>query len=193
MSTNATQECADRHTVRIPANVIVGSGTVFRGGRSFDRFRSRRDQALRIGHDCLMDNVHFALGEEAEVEIGDECYFTSPLLLCELKLTIGSRVILGWNTTVMDTDFHPIDPALRIADAVACSPLGAGRPRPSLEPNAVTIEDEVWIGPSVTILKGVRIGAGSFIEPGAMIGKDVPPQSRVAGNPARIMGQIAHG
>jgi acetyltransferase-like isoleucine patch superfamily enzyme len=158
MSTNVTRECADRHTVRIPANVVVGSGTVFRGGRSFDRFRSRRDQALRIGRDCL-----------------------------------GSRVMLGWNTTVMDTDFHPIDPALRIADAVACSPLGGGLPRPSLEPDAVTIEDEVWIGPSVTILKGVRIGAGSFIEPGAMISKDVPPHSRVAGNPARIMGEVAHG
>jgi acetyltransferase-like isoleucine patch superfamily enzyme len=174
----------------IPPNVLLGPGTVLRGGRAFDRFRSLRDDALRIGRNCLMENVHFAMGPDAEVEIGDECYFSSPLLLCELKLTIGNRVMLGWNATVMDSDFHPLDPALRIADAVACSPLGAARPRPTLRAKPVIIEDDVWIGPSVTILKGVCIGAGSFIEPGAMVGKDVPAGSRVIGNPAQVVEEI---
>ena len=51
----------------------------------------------------------------------------------------------------------------------------------------VVVEDDVWIGPNATILKGVRIGAGSIIEPGAMITRDIPPGSRVIGNPAQIL------
>ena len=115
-----------------------------------------------------MDGVQFARRRtKACVEIGDYCYFTNAVLLCELALRIGSYVVIGWNTTIADTDFHPLAPALRIADAIACSPLGAraGRGRRS-RMREVVIEDDVWIGPNATILKGVRIGAGSFIEPG---------------------------
>jgi hypothetical protein len=48
------------------------------------------------------------------------------VLLCELEVHIGNYVVIGWNASVADTDFHPIAPAERIADAVACSPLGKG-------------------------------------------------------------------
>jgi acetyltransferase-like isoleucine patch superfamily enzyme len=55
----------------------------------------------------------------------------------------------------------------------------------------VIIEDDVWIGPNATILKGVRIGAGAFIEAGAMVTHDVPPRARVLGNPAQIVGEVS--
>jgi acetyltransferase-like isoleucine patch superfamily enzyme len=129
-----------------------------------------------------MEAVQFALGEEGRLRVGDYCYFTSVVLLCDLEIEIGSYVII-------DSDFHPLSPAQRIADAVACSPLGKGRPRPAVERAKVTIEDDVWIGPAATILKGVRIGAGSRIEAGSLITRSVPPGSRVAGNPARIIEQ----
>jgi acetyltransferase-like isoleucine patch superfamily enzyme len=105
-------------------------------------------------------------------------------------MRIGSYVVIGWNATIADTDFHPADPAERIADAIACSPLGGGRPRPEIARLPVVIEDDVWIGPNATILKGVRLGAGSFIEAGALITRDVPPRSRVIGNPAQIIGEV---
>src|SRR6185503_13247043 len=103
------------------------------------------------------------------VEIGDFCYFTNAVLLCELELRIGNYVMIGWNATITDTDFHPTSPAERVADAIACSPLGNGRPRPTIVRRPVIIDDDVWIGPAATILKGVRIGAGSFIEAGAVV------------------------
>lgn len=174
----------------MPDNVRAGAGTVVNGEVAFKRFHSRRTPALIIGEHCTMDGVQFALGFDATVEIGDYCYFTNAVLLCELTLRIGRYVVIGWNTTIADTDFHPIAPALRIADAVACSPLGKGRDRPPIPMREVVIEDDVWIGPNATILKGVRIGAGSFIEPGALVTKDVPPRSRVAGNPAAVVGQV---
>jgi acetyltransferase-like isoleucine patch superfamily enzyme len=111
-------------------------------------------------------------------------------LLCELSLHIGNYVVIGWNTTLADTDFHPLAPALRIADAIACSPIGAGRPRPVVPRQSIVIEDDVWIGPNATILKGVRIGSGAFIEPGSLVTRDVAPRSRIGGNPAEVIGAI---
>lgn len=174
----------------LPANVRAGTNSLLTGERAFKRFRSRCSPALIIGAHCTMDGVQFAVGERGRVEIGDYCYFTNPILLCELELRIGSYVVIGWNTVIADTDFHPLGPAERIADAVACSPLGKGRPRPAVVCRPVIIEDDVWIGPSATILKGVRIGAGAFIEAGTLLTRDVPPRSRARGNPAQIIGEV---
>jgi acetyltransferase-like isoleucine patch superfamily enzyme len=134
-----------------------------------------------------MDGVHFAVGEHGRVTIGNFCYFTNAVLLCELELRIGDYVVIGWNATIADTDFHPIDPAQRIADAVACSPLGNNRRRPEIVRQPVIIEDDVWVGPNATVLKGVRIGSGAVIEAGSLVVHDVPALSRVAGNPARVV------
>jgi acetyltransferase-like isoleucine patch superfamily enzyme len=134
--------------------------------------------------------VQLALGQEAAVTIGDYCYFNSAVLLCELEIQIGSYVVLGWNVTIADSDFHPVGPAERIADAVACSPLAMGTKRPEILRRPVVIEDNVWIGPNATVLKGVRIGTGAFIEPGSLVTHDVPPRARILGNPARIIGEV---
>jgi acetyltransferase-like isoleucine patch superfamily enzyme len=62
--------------------------------------------------------------------------------------------------------------------------------RPPFPRSKVILEDDVWVGPMAAILKGVRIGAGSLIEPGSVVTQDVPARSRVLGNPARIIGQL---
>lgn len=174
----------------LPANVRVGPNTVIMGEFTFKRFYSQGDPALTVGAHCTMDGVHFAIGESGRVEIGDYCYFTNAILLCELELCIGSYVVIGWNATIADTDFHPVAPTERIADAIACSPLGQGRPRPEIVRRPVVIENDVWIGPNATILKGVHIGAGAFVEAGALVTRDVPPRARIIGNPAQIIGGV---
>lgn len=174
----------------LPTGVRAGADTVFTGDHAFKRFNTRLDPGLVLGASCTMDGVHFAIGPEGRIDIGDFCYFTNAVLLCELSLRIGSYVVIGWNTTIADTDFHPLAPAERIADAIACSPLGKGRPRPPIVKAAVDIGDAVWIGPNATILKGVRIGEGAFIEPGALITRDVPARMRVGGNPAVVLGPV---
>lgn len=174
----------------LPKNVRLGTGTVIQGPQSFKRFHSLLEPGLEIGPDCTLDNVHFAAGPAGRIVIGRCCYLCAAILLAEAELRFGDYVMVGWNTVIADTDFHPLDPALRVADAVACSPLGKGRQRPPAERRPVIIGDDVWIGPAVTILKGVTIGAGSWVEPGALVTRDVPPRSRVAGNPARVTGQV---
>jgi acetyltransferase-like isoleucine patch superfamily enzyme len=173
----------------LPANVRLGENSLITADYAFKRFHSKLDPALVVGSNCTMDGVHFAIGESGKVFIGDYSYFTNAVLLCELELRIGNYVVIGWNATIADTDFHPLAPAERIADAIACSPLGKGRPRPEIAKKPVVIEDDVWIGPNATILKGVRIGAGAWIEAGSLVTRDVPPRSRVLGNPAQIVGE----
>jgi len=175
---------------QLPANVRLGANTLLTDELAFKRFHSQKTDALVIGAHCTMDGVHFDLGEQGQMVIGNYCYFTNAVLLCELEVRIGSYVVIGWNTTIADTDFHPLAPAERIADAIACSPLGQGRPRPPVLKRPVIIEDDVWIGPNTTILKGVRIGAGAWIEAGSLLTRDVPPCARVLGNPAQVIGTI---
>ena len=175
----------------IPANVKLGRGTLLTGELAFKRFHSIEPDALVIGQGCTMDDVHFDLGKNGRLSVGEFCYFTYAVLLCELEIRIGNYVVIGWNTTITDTDFHPVAPAERIADALACSPLGKGRARPSVLKRPVIIEDDVWIGPNATILKGVRIGTGSWIEAGSVVTRDVPPRSRIMGNPAQTIGEVA--
>lgn len=183
-------EAVDIPTPDLPANVTLGRDVVLRGQRSFQRFRSTCDPAITIDDECFLDHVHFALGPQATLSIGSRCYLSSVLLLCEAKITIGDRVLMGWNVTLTDTDFHPLDPALRRADAIACSPLSDGRPRPTIEAAEVVIGSDVWIGPSSTIMKGVTIGEGCYIEPGSVLTRDMPPMSRIMGNPARVVGEV---
>ena len=51
----------------------------------------------------------------------------------------------------------------------------------------VIIEDDVWAGANVTILKGVTIGRGSILAAGAVVTKSCPPYSIIGGVPAKIL------
>jgi acetyltransferase-like isoleucine patch superfamily enzyme len=175
---------------QLPASIRLGPGSLLTGEHALRRFRSKLDPAVEAGSNTTLHGVHLAVGESGRVTIGDWCHLSSVMLLCEAEIRIGNYVAIGWNTAIADSDFHPVAPALRQEDAIACSPLGAGRPRPPALKQPVVIEDDVWIGPCVTILKGVRIGAGAVIEPGALLTRDVPARARVLGNPAKIVGEV---
>lgn len=52
------------------------------------------------------------------------------------------------------------------------------------------IGDDVWIGGHTTVLPGVTIGDGAVVAVGAVVTKDVPPYTVVAGVPARVVKEI---
>src|SRR5882762_4469305 len=134
---------------KFPTGVKVGAGTIITGPSSFRRFHSELETALLIGSNSTFDHCQFSTGKSARISIGDQCYLTSVILMCETEIRIGNRVIIGWNTALADSDFHPIDPAQRIQDAIALSPAPTAKTRPPIESKPILIEDDVWIGPVV--------------------------------------------
>ena len=111
----------------------------------------------------------------AVIAIGSDCGLTGATLVAAERIQIGDRVLIGANATIMDTDFHPLDPVRRRAD------VSAGESAP------VFIEDDVFIGMNAVILKGVRLGEGCVVGAGSVVSKDVAKGATVAGNPARVV------
>jgi acetyltransferase-like isoleucine patch superfamily enzyme len=175
---------------QLPPNVRLGRLSVVSGARAFARFFAENDAGLTIGDRSTIDGSQFAVGPAGRLTIGSDCYFSAAVLLCEQEIRIGDAVMVGWNATIADCDFHPLPPEMRRLDAVACSPLGDRPARPPVATLPVIIEDDAWIGPNATVLQGVRIGAAAFLEPGSVVTRDVPPRTRVLGNPARVVGEI---
>jgi acetyltransferase-like isoleucine patch superfamily enzyme len=171
----------------LPANARLGHGSRISGPDAFKRFFSKRDVALSLGDLSRTDGVKFAIGPQGRVAIGHHCYLNDCILLAEQEISIGNYVMIGWNTTVSDSDFHPIAPADRIADAIALAPFAEDRVRPKALCQPVLIGDNVFIGPACTILKGVTIGDGAYVEAGSVITRNVPANAHVKGNPAVIV------
>lgn len=172
---------------RIPENVVSGENTVIDSSFCFKHYFAQGAIGLRVGSNTTIWRASLAAEENAMIEIGDYCYIANASLVCSKKITIGSRVMIAGGVTIADSDFHPLQPAARLADTVALSPVGDRKRRPIVEALPVVIEDDVWIGYNATILKGVRVGAGAMIAPGALVHQDVLPGVEVAGNPARVM------
>ncbi len=174
---------------RIPPNVVAGEGTVIDSSFCFKHFYSAREVGLRIGGRTTIWRASLAADEGAVIEIGDECYIANASLVCSELISIGSRVMIAGGVTIADSDFHPLGPAARLADTIALSPVGDRARRPAVETRPVRIDDDVWIGYNAAVLKGVRVGAGAVVAPGAVVVRDVPPGAEVAGNPARVVGE----
>jgi Acetyltransferase (isoleucine patch superfamily) len=84
------------------------------------------------------------------------------------EVTIGKNCLISWDVTIVDSDIHHL----------AHQQYNAGK---------ICIEDNVWIGHGVSILKNVTIGEGSVIGAKSVVTKSIPPRSLAVGNPARVI------
>jgi acetyltransferase-like isoleucine patch superfamily enzyme len=100
--------------------------------------------------------------------MGMGCGFSGTVISCAKRIVLGRNVRCGANTLITDTDWHWDDPR-----------SGADEP--------VTIEDNVWLGVNVTILKGVTIGAGTLVGAGSVVTRSLPSHVVAAGVPARVI------
>ena len=128
-------------------------------------FRSNHTSNLiGINRPCIIS----ALEPNADLTIGDNCGFSGTVVGCFERIVIGNNVRCGANTLITDSDWHLNDPR-------------AAKPRP------VVIEENVWLGEGVKVLKGVRIGANSVIGAGSVVTKDIPANVVAAGNPCLVI------
>jgi acetyltransferase-like isoleucine patch superfamily enzyme len=97
---------------------------------------------------------------------------------------------------VSDTNAHALDPAQRRGDtadwlrSARDGKLGAYKNWENVKSAPITIEDDTWVGFGAVILKGVTVGRGSVVGARAVVTRDVPPFTIVAGNPARLVREV---
>lgn len=163
--------------------VSLGPRCRFFGVARFERVGRSR---IEIGADCVFRSVRWsnpvgvdrpcmvsAIGSGARVVIGDDAGFSGTVICAAEEIVIGDRVLCGSNVTIVDADWHGLDPTDRRGHVGATAP--------------VRIEHDVFLGLGAVVLKGVTIGHGSVIGAGSVVTRSVPPLSVAAGNPARVI------
>ena len=171
----------------IPANIETAERVRIESAVSFKTFRSRLPVGLRVGKGSLLCGVKLAVGENGYIELGEDCYLAEAAFMCEERITLGNRVVIAAQVSIADSDFHPLDRALRAQDCVAIAP-GESGVRPLVRTSPVILEDDVWVGFGATLLKGVHVGRGAVIGAGSVVTRSVPAGALVVGNPARVIG-----
>ncbi|NPD81366.1 acyltransferase [Prevotella sp. PINT] len=117
---------------------------------------------------------NLSIGDGTSIPKGSTFYCT------DAPLTIGRKVIFGPHPTIITGDHRTDIIGKYIIDVTREEKLPEND-RP------VVIEDDVWVGANVTILKGVTIGRGSIVAAGAVVTKSFPPYSVIGGVPAHLL------
>lgn len=133
------------------------------------------DRALVVG---TIVPVELATHEGGRIRIHDRVFLNYGTSISAHSLVeIGSDCKLGQYSIVLDCDWHELDSPTHDG--------GHGEPRP------VVLEDGVWLGARVTVLKGVTIGRSSVVGAGSVVTGDIPAGVVAAGIPARVVRRLA--
>lgn len=150
------------------SRIIIGKGVTLLSDSNYN--------AAGINHPVILATC----AEGAEIILMDGCGMSGTSIVAVTKIIIGEKVMLGANSNVYDTDFHPIDSKDRLNQSSIIDANSA----------SVLIKENVWIGANSTVLKGVTIGRNSVISCHSLVNKDVPENSLFAGIPAKFIKKI---
>lgn len=139
----------------------------------------KREEVIRelfgsVGANSAIEhNFHCDLGYN--IHVGDNFYAGYNCTILDMaEVRIGDNCMIGPDVGIY-TAGHAIEPKGR-------NKSGYGIP--------ITVGDDVWIGGSCVILAGITIGDNSIVAAGSVVTKDVPENTVVAGNPARVIKSI---
>jgi maltose O-acetyltransferase len=170
-------ECKNKDLINLGKNIKFNQKCIFNG-----------EGTVNIGDNVMFGyepSPHFygfyiliqAREINASIKIGNNTVFSNDITIIAVReITIGDRCLIGDRLIVYDNDGHEIDPSTRTRSYGKAAPVNIG--------------NNVWIGSSVTILKGVNVGDNSIIAASSVVTKDVPANAMVAGNPAKIIKMI---
>lgn len=139
-----------------------------------------RDEILHqllgsVGKDCWIEPT-LRCDYGCNITVGDTFYANYDCVFLDAApITFGNNVLVAPRVCFY-TAGHPIDPFVRNTGLEFAAPI--------------TVEDDVWIGGSVTVLPGVTIGRGTIVAAGSVVTKDLPAGVIAAGNPCRVLREI---
>jgi len=110
-----------------------------------------------------------------KITIGDYCLVSPGVRITSAhEIRLGNNCMLAKGAYITDADWHGIyDRVESIGDTAP-----------------VILEDNVWIGDSAIVCKGVTIGENSIIGAGSIVTHDIPPNSIAVGNPAKVVKEL---
>lgn len=114
------------------------------------------------------------VGSEGHLTIGKEFLNTAEgAILCFHRIVLGNKVLVSWNTTIMDTDFHAVR---NLQTGKVTNPIGE-----------VVVGNDVWIGMGSTLLKNTVVPDGCIIGAQTLLNKAfTEPNTLLAGNPGIV-------
>lgn len=127
-----------------------------------------------VNHPVILSTIN----SEATLRIGDDVGISGGGIVAAKEIIIGNDVLLGANTFITDTDFHPKTLSNRRYS------------HENAKVSPVRIGNNVFIGMDSIVLKGVSIGDNSIIGAGSVVTRSIPKNSVAAGNPAKIISTL---
>lgn len=179
------------------------SGTPITGGGELHRFmRELNEEAMRLtsilngqyhNQEEIRDLFSRIIGKPV-----DKTFRLFPPFYtnCGKHITVGKRVFINTGCHFHDQGGIVLGDGVFVSSNVVLSTVNHDfdpTKRSTSYPSPIVIGNNVWIGASVTVVPGVRIGDGSIVGAGAVVTRDVPPNTIVAGVPARIIRPIRPG
>ncbi len=150
--------------------IRVGRWVECRGHPVVDIADASAGDAFRV-FSCEATTV---ISGSGRLTFGDDVFVNSGTRIrCDVAVTIGDHVAIGFDVVVTDTDFHGVE----------------GRP---VHTAPVVIGSGAWIGGRAVILPGVTVGTRALVAAGSVVTRDVPDDTLVAGNPARVVRTLAY-
>lgn len=135
---------------------------------------------IRVGSNTIfLPHLFLTAWGQGLINIGDNCSFGCYCHISAInRITIGDNLLTGKWVTIVDNNHGQIS-----LNEMKMRPLERGL----FSNGPIEIGNNVWIGDKATILSGVKIGDGAIIAANAVVTKNVPAYSVVAGNPGKVI------
>jgi maltose O-acetyltransferase len=166
------------HLRLLIARILLAPLPIYVGGRL--RGVILRLVGFQIGRGTIFAGtpiITLADNKYKNLLIGEGCWFNIDCVFdLGAQIRIGSKAYVGHGVLVL-TRSHEVGTSQQRALALLAKPVNIG--------------NGVWLGSRSTILPGVTIGEGAIVAAGSVVHRDVPPNTLVAGVPARVVKQLS--
>lgn len=176
-----------RHAANARKISGVGVGTVL----SCRIDRRKAGATIRVGDGCSISGVLTTEQAHSQICIGSNVFIGGHTIIdCIESIKIEDDALISYSCLITDSDNHSIHYRIRKNDLRDWRQNG-GHDWSTTVSRPVHIGKGAWIGARVIILKGVTIGDYAVVGAGSVVTRDVPANCIAAGNPARVVKELA--